>query len=873
MNQPPRPLPRLAFLILTTLAATASAAEPIQIANNPALSPDGKTLAFAWGGEIWSVPSTGGTATPLTRNPGRDREPKFSPDGKSIAFVSNRDGTDQVYLMSATGGAPRELTHHSAGYSLEGWYPDGKALLVSAPRDHFWKAADRFFRIKADDRGPEAPLFDAAGKGGSLSPDGTKLLFTREGPQWWRKGYVGSQASQVWLYDLKAKTFAKILDAPTGSLWPLWKPDGKGFYYVGIHNKAFNLREYNLETKADRPLTDFEDDSVVYPCLSKDGSTLVFRRLFDFYRLDLSKPDAKPVKLEILNDGDPIREPEERRSLTTATDVAFTDDGLEVAFISGGDLWVMDTELREPKQVTNTPEEERNPVFSPDGSGLFFVSDKGGQADIWRADRADKALDWWRNGKFNLTPITSDAAVESDLKFSPEGSRLAFVKGRGDLWVIRPNGNDSRLIHRSWNEPEYDWSPDGKWIVYAEYDNDFNRDIWIMPIDGSKEPFNVSRHPDNEEGPAWSPDGKLIAFTGRRVDREVDIYYVYLQESDDQRTGRERTMEKALDKVKKARAAKAQRKAGEPPAAKGAGEAPTKGAGPADPKPPTASPAKPVKVAIDFDRLHERLKRVPIENATESDLVWSPDSKRLGFRASIDGRPGFYTIEIPDNLRPTLVASPGGSRARWLEEGNQLVWLSAGTPPRACTVPGGATPGTGGPAGGRAAAAPSPAPDAPADRRRPWPRDALSIPGAPGRADPGEVPRGVRPRLEDDARQLVRRAARQPRLGRRPRQVPRDGRALARRRDARDGRQPDAGRTQRLAPRLHPRRTSLGRPGRPRPSPRPGSDSCRRASQLDADHGPPRRPLRPDPRRPRLEGPRRDPRLPRHPQGERGPGR
>ena len=98
---------------------------------------------------------------------------------------------------------------------------------------------------------------------------------------------------------------------------------------------------------------------------------------------------ATPTRIEIYQEGDSTRDPIERRSLQTATQVAFSKDGLEVAFIAGGDVWVMDTELREPKQVTSTVEEERDLAFSPKGDALWFVSDQGGQTDLWRASKGD----------------------------------------------------------------------------------------------------------------------------------------------------------------------------------------------------------------------------------------------------------------------------------------------------------------------------------------------------------------------------------------------------------------------------------------------------------------------------------------------------
>ena len=686
-----RAIPFIAGVLIAWASGAALAAEQnddaklIRLASTPALSPDSKTLVFSWQGDLWSVSSEGGDARRLTHHQGLDAEPVFSPDGKQLAFTSQRNGSRQVYVMPAEGGVPRQITFHSEGYSLQDWYPDGRALLVSAQRDHFWRHAERFFRVDLQQQSAEQLLMDDYGSDGRLDRRGNRLLFTREGTQWWRKGYRGTQASQVWLYNIANGKFQQLCNDLSGCRFPIWAPSGDAFYYVSGKSGAFNLWRRSLRGKPqEEQLTFFEDDSVVLPCISRDGSTIVFRHLFDFYRLRPGK-DQQPTKLTIRYTGDHPQEDEQRRTLEAATEVAFSSDGLEVAFISGGDVWVMDTVLREPRQVTDTPGEETSLVFAPDNQSLLFVSDQEGQPDIWKAERSDAGRYWWQNDSFKLTRLTNDAEAEYSLRFDPTGKQLAFLKVRGDLWVMRPDGTQARKVFSSWNEPDYDFSPDGRWLVYALSDNDFNRDIWLLPLDGSREPFNLSRHPDNDNSPVWSPDGKRIAYTGRRSDGEIDIYIATLTKEEGEQTSRDRKIKEALEKLNKARKKDTDKAAKDDNKEKVAAKAADDDQPVEAPVPTAEEKAKDQdgdtpEVKIDFEGIHDRIERVNIPGPTERNLFWKYDSKKLAFTATIDGKEGTYTIEPPDKLKPELLNTVTGTQARWIESGNQVLWLSGGVP-------------------------------------------------------------------------------------------------------------------------------------------------------------------------------------------------
>ena len=281
---------------------------------------------------------------------------------------------------------------------------------------------------------------------------------------------------------------------------------------------------------------------------------IVFRHLFDLYAWAPGKDEA-PQKINITIATDVgLREDRFTTPHARADDVAFTDDGLEIAFTAGGDLWVMDSELREPIQVTRTDGTRGQPSVCQRWQVNLLHACYRRPIDLWQVKPSVEDKFWWQQREFIETQLTKSAESESDVQLSPDGKKLFYQKGRGDLALQNLETKESTLFVDGFNPLEYSLSPDGTWIAYASQDSDFNSEIWLMPVDRSRAPVNVSRHPDNDNNPLFSPDGKILAFTGRRVGDESDIYYVYLREEDDDKSSRDRKMEKALEAMKKRKA-------------------------------------------------------------------------------------------------------------------------------------------------------------------------------------------------------------------------------------------------------------------------------------------------------------------------------
>ncbi|MGD9417540.1 MAG: S41 family peptidase [Verrucomicrobiota bacterium JB025] len=495
-----------------TLAAAATAAVPegavpLKIFSAVAVSPDGRTVVFDWAQDLWTGPVDGGEAKRIVQHPARDSFPRFSPDGTRVFFSSDRSGSMQVHSVPVAGGEVERHSWHSEGQKLDCISADGRRALVRGMREAPGFLATRPLVIDLTGEQRERRLFDASVRGTAWSPDESQVLFSRGGELLFRKGYRGSRASQIWLYRQADRSFECMVAEDADARSPMWRPDGKGFYYVSDRDGTGNLWLRNEDGK-DQQLTNFDDDGVITPDLSADGSVMVFRRGKELFRYRPGT-DEPAAAIEFWT-RDPLPDVSvEHRRVRSAASADFTRDLRQVVVSAAGDLWLVPGNDRDAVRLTDTSEGEHDVCFSPDGEWLYFLRDDGLSANYFRARLTGGRL-------AGEQQVTQGEVSKGRLKPSPDGSRIAWIEGAGDIWTAAADGAGARCVYPCWDKPTFDWSPDGRWLAIAAEDRNSNRDILVVPADGSGKPVNLTRHPAFEGSPRWSPDGRMLVFNAKR---------------------------------------------------------------------------------------------------------------------------------------------------------------------------------------------------------------------------------------------------------------------------------------------------------------------------------------------------------------------
>ncbi|HVQ37199.1 MAG TPA: hypothetical protein VMS31_06690, partial [Pyrinomonadaceae bacterium] len=239
-------------IVLGLLLLSSSAYSQTKLLRFPDIT--GERVVFTYGGDLWIAPASGGAAIRLTSHPGIEVFGKFSPDGKWIAFTGQYDGDEQVYVVSASGGIPRQLTFYPAKGPLaprwgwdnqvHGWSRDGKRILFRSQRDSWALPIARLYSVSVEGGAAETLPMPEAGSG-DYSPDSSQMVYSPQSRDFRsEKRYGGGQANSLYTFDLKSYATKKVTEGPRPSRDPMWI--GNTIYFNSDRDGHFNLYAYDV---------------------------------------------------------------------------------------------------------------------------------------------------------------------------------------------------------------------------------------------------------------------------------------------------------------------------------------------------------------------------------------------------------------------------------------------------------------------------------------------------------------------------------------------------------------------------------------------------------------------------------------------------
>jgi serine/threonine protein kinase len=478
----------------------------------PALSPDGKFLAYASdrGGsgnlDLWLQQIGGGSSLRLTRGEDDSYDPDFSPDGTRIVYRSERE-SGGVYLISALGGEPRRIAAEGRHPRFS---PDGTRIAYwtgAVGGDQEAAGSARIYVAALNGRAPVEVHPDfATARHPIWLPDGRHLLFAGEGPGkvygWWVTPADGGPAAKTNAYELCR---AQGLNPKEGS----WVMDGTRLIFAATAGDSKNIWQIEFSpnwqvTRGPKRLT-FGTGHELQPCFAH--GQLTFVSLNDAVHVWMLPPGGS---------GEP-----QQLTHGAADDIqaSLSADGRMLAYISrrGGnyDIWLKDLGDNSEHRLLETSEDEYYPTLSSDGSRI-----------AWYVERERRRLTFVM-GTGGGTPQQVCEGCGTISSWSADSCRLLYIHGLTEprrsvgMLDVSTGVKTQLLRHPVYSLYQPVFSPDDRWIAFyariqpsrtqmflapyrAAGDNDYKS--WIAITDGSS--YDIK--------PRWAPDGNtLYYFSGR----------------------------------------------------------------------------------------------------------------------------------------------------------------------------------------------------------------------------------------------------------------------------------------------------------------------------------------------------------------------
>ncbi|MBO6587396.1 MAG: PD40 domain-containing protein [Gracilimonas sp.] len=400
------------------------------------VSPDGKTIVFDYLGDLYTIPMEGGEATQLTEGMQFDSQPRFSPDGKKIAFISDASGGEGVWIYDFETEEKEQLTKGKDDeYQSPEWMPDGKYVIASKddPGNHkIW-----MYHI---DGGSGVALTDEPGNlrmlEGAFGADDRYIWFSRRFGTW---NYNASLPQyQIATYDRETGDITVQSNRYGSSFRPTLSSDGKWLVYGTRHDEYTGLVKRDLVTGDESwlayPVQHDDQESRasrdVLPGMSftPDNKFVVASYGGKIWKLPIDGGDAIEIPFSVNStielgpelDFDYPIEDTPQFEITQIRDAVPSPDGRKIAFTALNEIYTMVLPDGEPKKLVDLDETQAQPVWSPDGEWIAFVT--------WTPETG-KVYKVRPNGR-RLQQLNEEEGVFQDPVWNNDGSRIVLIKGQ-----------------------------------------------------------------------------------------------------------------------------------------------------------------------------------------------------------------------------------------------------------------------------------------------------------------------------------------------------------------------------------------------------------------------------------------------------------